>query len=214
VPTRVLVIADSPIVRAGLEAVIGTAASLVSVGAVASADGADAIEAREPDVVVIEQTAGASLGTLPPLSPDAQSRAPALVVVVEHLDVRATSRLLRAGARGVLPRDASPDELVAAIDAAATGLVAIRADALGDLLGPSPHLGAEPATRPVQPLSPRELEILGLLAAGLGNKQVAARLGISEHTVKTHVTSILEKLDAYTRAEAVAIGARLGLILL
>jgi DNA-binding CsgD family transcriptional regulator len=64
------------------------------------------------------------------------------------------------------------------------------------------------------PLSPREREILSLVAEGLGNKIVAARLGISEHTVKTHVTSIFEKLGAESRAEAVAIGARTGVILL
>jgi DNA-binding CsgD family transcriptional regulator len=64
------------------------------------------------------------------------------------------------------------------------------------------------------PLSPREREILGLVADGLGNKIVASRLGISEHTVKTHIASIFTKLGADTRAEAVAIGARQGMILL
>src|SRR5919202_458193 len=78
-------------------------------------------------------------------------------------------------------------------------------------LRPSPQLAAATSN---QPLTPRELEVLGMLAEGLGNKIVAARLGISEHTVKTHVASILPKLDAGTRAEAVAIGARLGLIML
>jgi two-component system, NarL family, response regulator YdfI len=65
-----------------------------------------------------------------------------------------------------------------------------------------------------QPLTRREMEVLGMLAEGLANKNIAARLGISEHTVKTHVASILTKLDAFSRAEAVAIGARQGLILL
>ena len=64
------------------------------------------------------------------------------------------------------------------------------------------------------PLTPRELEVLGMLAEGLANKNIAARLGLSEHTVKTHVASILGKLGAYSRAEAVAIGVRQGLILL
>jgi DNA-binding NarL/FixJ family response regulator len=65
-----------------------------------------------------------------------------------------------------------------------------------------------------QPLTRREIEVLGMLAEGLANKNIAARLQISEHTVKTHVASILTKLDAFSRAEAVAIGARRGLILL
>jgi DNA-binding NarL/FixJ family response regulator len=70
------------------------------------------------------------------------------------------------------------------------------------------------AGAPTQPLTRREIEVLGMLAEGLANKNIAARLGISEHTVKTHVASILTKLDAFSRAEAVAIGARQGLILL
>ena len=65
-----------------------------------------------------------------------------------------------------------------------------------------------------QPLTRREVEMLGMLAEGLANKNIAVRLQISEHTVKTHVASILTKLDAFSRAEAVAIGARQGLILL
>jgi DNA-binding CsgD family transcriptional regulator len=75
---------------------------------------------------------------------------------------------------------------------------------------------AEPRmhTPPGAPLTAREREVLALLAEGLGNKVIAARLGLSEHTVKTHVTAILAKLDADTRAEAVAVGARAGLILL
>jgi DNA-binding CsgD family transcriptional regulator len=67
---------------------------------------------------------------------------------------------------------------------------------------------------PTQPLTPREIEVLGMLAEGLGNKTIARRLGISEHTVKFHVGSILAKLDASSRTEAVTLGARRGLIML
>jgi DNA-binding CsgD family transcriptional regulator len=67
---------------------------------------------------------------------------------------------------------------------------------------------------PAQPLTPREIEVLGMLAEGLGNKTIARRLGISEHTVKFHVGSILAKLDASSRTEAVTLGARRGLIML
>jgi DNA-binding CsgD family transcriptional regulator len=67
---------------------------------------------------------------------------------------------------------------------------------------------------PAQQLTPREIEVLGMLAEGLGNKTIARRLGISEHTVKFHVGSILAKLDASSRTEAVTLGARRGLIML
>jgi DNA-binding NarL/FixJ family response regulator len=71
-----------------------------------------------------------------------------------------------------------------------------------------------PSSRLEEPLTPREIDVLNALADGLGNKQIAARLAISEHTVKTHLAAIFEKLDVSNRTEAVTAGARLGLILL
>lgn len=127
--------------------------------------------------------------------------------VIALLDNPATQApaALRAGARAVLRRDASPNELVAAIEAVAAGLVALHPDAV-----------PRPATAPSvgEPLTRREREILTLLADGLGNKVIAARLGISDHTVKAHVGAIFDKLHVGTRAEAVALGLRLGLIAL
>ena len=98
------------------------------------------------------------------------------------------------------------------MEAAAAGLVAIPADLAGTLR-PS-QARARLLTAAATALTPREVDVLRMLAEGLGNKHVAARLGISEHTVKTHVTSIFEKLGVSTRAEAVATGVRVGLILL
>ncbi|MGH7528065.1 MAG: response regulator transcription factor, partial [Gemmatimonadales bacterium] len=77
-----------------------------------------------------------------------------------------------------------------------------------------PRATSRTMSRPVQPLTARETEVLGMLAEGIGNKLIAARLGISEHTVKTHVAAIFGKLGVSTRAEAVASAARLGLIML
>ena len=122
---------------------------------------------------------------------------------------------IRRGARAVLPRDAEEREILAAIEAVRAGLAVVPAPVAGALATSrsrsSPRLTNAVASTP---LSPREREILALLAEGMGNKIVAARLRISEHTVKTHVASIFQKLGADTRAEAVAIGARSGLILL
>jgi DNA-binding NarL/FixJ family response regulator len=125
---------------------------------------------------------------------------------------------IRRGAGAVLPRDAEGGEILAAIEAVRAGLVVVPAPVAHTLISTTPRATARltggVATPPVASLSPREREILALLAEGMGNKIVAARLGISEHTVKTHVASIFQKLGADTRAEAVAIGARSGLILL
>jgi DNA-binding NarL/FixJ family response regulator len=144
-------------------------------------------------VVIVDGDASLALGRQAPviaLLDDPVAQAPAA---------------LRAGARAVLRRDASPAELVAAIEAVAAGLVVLHPQAV-PRPAPSPS-AAEPLTR-------REREILTLLADGLGNKVIAARLGISDHTVKAHVGAIFDKLHVGTRAEAVALGLRLGLIAL
>ena len=119
-------------------------------------------------------------------------------------------RAVRAGAQAVLPRTASADAIAAAVEAAAAGLVVLPPDALAEAM---PGMAAR-AIAPPEPLSAREAQILALLAEGLVNKQIAARLGISRHTVKTHMAALFHKLGVSTRAEAVAAGARAGVILL
>ena len=115
--------------------------------------------------------------------------------------------------RAVLPAWSSEWELRAAIAAAAEGLLVLHPDFANRALA-APSQAAPDNGPAAQALSPRESEILNLLAVGLGNKQIASQLNISEHTVKFHVSSIFNKLNASSRAEAVAIGARRGLILL
>jgi DNA-binding NarL/FixJ family response regulator len=117
---------------------------------------------------------------------------------------------VRAGARAALPRTAALEAITAALEAAAAGLVVLPADAVGHV---APQAAAQPNGDP-EPLTPREAQILALLAEGLGNKVIAARLGISSHTVKTHIAALFQKLGVSTRAEAVAAGARAGVILL
>lgn len=113
-----------------------------------------------------------------------------------------TSRaLLRAGARGVIGRDAARDDLDAAIAAVSRGYIVLSERYL-DAAGERPKL------------TPRERDVLDMLARGLSNKQIAARLTLAENTVKFHVASILAKLDATTRTQAVTIGVRRGWIML
>jgi DNA-binding NarL/FixJ family response regulator len=119
------------------------------------------------------------------------------------------NQALRAGVRGILPVEVDGNQLSAAIRAIALGLVVLypselrisrQADVVEEIM--------------VEPLTPREREVLQMLAQGKSNREVAARLKISEHTAKFHVASVLGKLRAATRAEAVSIGMRRGLILL
>jgi DNA-binding NarL/FixJ family response regulator len=117
-----------------------------------------------------------------------------------------TQESLRSGARVVLGDEPPPAQIVAAIYAAAAGLVAAPAEEAG-LLPQAAHI-----EEAADPLTPRELEVLEMLAEGLSNKLIAYRLSISDHTAKFHVNSILAKLNAGTRTEAVVRAVRLGLV--
>ena len=204
---RVLVAADSAVVRAGLEALITQTGSLTVAGSVHPDVLAEQIRELEPDVVLVESRRGQE-GPV-----DALFRSgPAFVWLVEQEDAAAIATGLRSGLRAALPRNASADEIAAAIEAAAHGLVVLHPDILASLER------TEPVRRPSGELdgtlTSREIEVLRMLAEGLANKNIAFRLGISEHTVKFHITSIFTKLNTSSRAEAVAIGMRQGLILL
>lgn len=222
---RVAVVADSPVVRAGLLALLGAEPTLVVVDAVAPAalrdeEGAplrELVAAAAPDVVVWAPWR-LDDDTLIALHDDmAEADAPrvAVVLLAELGDDGTAARALRAGVGALLPADAGAAEIAAAVHAAAAGLTALPASLARDLVGASPVTSGPLAREPVgAPLTPREREVLALLAAGLPNKAIAPRLDITEHTVKAHVAAIYHKLGAGNRAEAVVAAARHGLILL
>jgi DNA-binding NarL/FixJ family response regulator len=134
------------------------------------------------------------------------------VVLVWDGDRDAAHDALAAGAMAVLPKSASARAVCVAIEGAMNGL-SVVAQSLRDDPG-STDLAAPPETPEPQPLTPRELEVLAALADGASNKVIARRLGISFHTVKFHIASIFEKLDAESRTEALAEAARRGLVML
>ena len=135
-------------------------------------------------------------------------------VVLIGADSSLLGEAMETGVRAVLPGNCNADELAAAVQAAAAGLVAFPASQLPIFFE------AVPASVETMPdtahgaLSPREVQVLQMMAEGLANKEIAWRLGISEHTVKFHVASILNRLDAGSRTQAVAIGLRRGIIML
>ena len=163
----------------------------------------------EPDVIVVSLGSGDDTALGPAFPPEADS-GPAIVVLGEEPVRDWGPRVLRLGARAVLSNSVGAAELVAAIEAAAVGLVALPPD----LVGTTSRAPVRSEASVAQPLTEREVEVLGLLAAGLGNKGIAGRLAISEHTVKSHVTAVFAKLGVSTRAEAVAAGVRQGLLML
>jgi len=204
---RVLIVAPSFGSRRALEHVVAQDTGLALVAA------SDAPES--PDVIVFDPGPESQV-SLPVLLERQPSRdATPFVVLLEDLDGEMGARALRAGARAVLPRTASAEELSAAVRAAAAGLASLPATIAGALLdGASPDRVPATADSAERILTPRELEILTLLGEGLVNKQIAVRLGISDHTVKTHLAAIYAKLEASNRAEAVATGLRRGLVML
>ena len=213
--TRVLVAADSVVVRAGLEALLAHGNALsVAATVPAGLDLARQIAELHPDVLLLEleQHDADPLATVRALT----ARVPETAIVVLAADARTkwAVEALRAGVRAVLPREATEAEIIAAIDAAAAGLVVLPAATLDVLLPFARAASRSPAMGDREQLTPREIEILNLLAEGLGNKAIAPRLGISEHTVKFHLASIFTKLGVSTRTEAVTMGARLGVIML
>lgn len=214
--TRVLVAAARPTARAGLAAVLHTGTGLEVVGEAASAGDLLALAASQiPEVALIElESATEELSSAIVALP---TELPALALVVLcDADSAWIAAAVRNGVRGILTREAESAEIVAAVGAAAQGLLVLPAATARALL-PVESAAIVPARGGgaiLEPLTPRELEVLRLLGEGLGNKAIALRLRISEHTVKFHVGAVMAKLTAASRTEAVATAARRGLIML
>jgi DNA-binding NarL/FixJ family response regulator len=210
---RVFLIAASPLTRAALQnrlraqglRFVGGAAAVDVLGGDLSDSQADVLlvyAAGEPPEAIIGSLADSDLAAEIPV-----------VVLVDSAMPTTSAQALQSGIRAVLPSEVSTDQLAAALQAAAAGLVVLHPAEL-----PSAFPAATPASQPLaelpEPLTRREREVLQMLAAGLANKEIAARLSISDHTAKFHVAAILGKLGAATRTEAVALGIRRGLVLL
>lgn len=194
---RVLLVAVSPALRAGLRSLLASDSRVNVIGESARLTDFEEIEA---DVVLISASSASSLDLdlpIPELMP---------VLLLTDSAIPSSAAFRDRSAFAILPSDSSADELLAAIHALAQGLV------VGPRAQLFPGESIEPAER--GPLTEREQEVLSLLAKGLANKQIAVTLGISEHTVKFHVSSIYSKLNATNRAEAIRAGLRSGWIAL
>ncbi len=210
---RVFIVASSPLARAGVQTLLG-AREVEIVGSSMNIEslGGHLLDV-EADVILVEASGEQSSAVMDSLAASELSSEAAIVVLSDHFEPGWIAEALQAGVRAVLPSDVSPEQLVAALEAAAAGLIVMHPAEINALLP-----AIEPASRPLaklaETLTRRESEVLQMLASGLANKEIAARLTISEHTVKFHVASILGKLGAGSRTEAVSIGIRRGLVLL
>ncbi len=219
-PLRVLLIAGDPLARAGLATLLAGQPGLTVVGRLAAGlDLPAEVDLYRPDALIFDL--GWDPG-LAPLSRPGLEQAPTslnsladlrelgLPIIALLPDETYAAEAWSAGAQGLLLRQAGSEKLAAALQGAVQGLH-IFDPALTQAIFPAKSLEAAAL---IEPLTPRELEVLQLLAEGLPNKVIARRLDISDHTVKFHVNAILSKLSAQSRTEAVVRATRLGLILL
>ncbi len=201
---RVAIVASRAVSRAGLQSLLASEAALEVVGVFADVSAIDSLpDGPEIDVLLVHAE------RLPPDFEDALLHLPPCVVLTGGHEPGALAEALRAGARAVLPDDAPPEQIAAAIAAVASGLAVLPPEDLPAILaGPRPAQDS-----PAEPLTPREIDVLRRMADGLSNKQIAAALHISDHTVKFHISSIMGKLEAGSRTEAVMRGIRRGLVI-
>jgi len=212
-PIRVVLVDDHAMVRHGLQQLLNADEGIEVVGT--AQDGAEAVDvvARlRPDVVLMDlQMPGVdgveATRRIVAASPDAASRAQ-VVVLTSFSDRERIVAALDAGAVGYLLKDAEPQDLLDGIRAAARGESPLHPRAARELLEARSH-GA-PAT-PTVALTPREAEVLGLVRQGLANKQIARRLGISERTVKAHLTSTFQRIGVVDRTQAALWAERNGI---
>jgi two-component system, NarL family, nitrate/nitrite response regulator NarL len=209
---RLFIVAEDPLVRAGLAALLAEQPSCVLVGqAGGGEETAVMMDSYHPDVVIwdVGWTAEPDLAWLS----DWFETLPALLVLLDEAD--AVPELWAAGVRGLLWRNATAEQMIAAGQAVNQGLAVLDADLVNKLLPDEEMVYASAGLESLsEPLTPREHEVLQLLAEGLTNKAIAQQLAVSEHTVKFHVTAIMSKLDAQSRTEAVVRATRLGLFIL
>ncbi|MFF0296501.1 response regulator [Kitasatospora sp. NPDC004615] len=207
---RVLVVDDHPVVRRGLRAMVDDLPDVTAVGE--AADGAAALgllatlpAEQRPHVVLMDLQMGTGMhGVEATRRITALPDPPAVLVLTTYSTDADILAAVEAGATGYLLKDAPPEDLAAAIHATARGETVLAPPVAARLLG------RVRAGRPT--LSPREAEILQLLAEGLPNRQISKRLFISEATVKTHLVHVYEKLGVDSRTSAVAAGLAAGLI--
>jgi DNA-binding NarL/FixJ family response regulator len=207
---RVLIVSASPLARGGLAAMLEGMGGTKAVGSAGISEAASLAGQLLPDVALVDVGDG-ELEDLDPIARLAAAQ-PGLPIVALAADQGGLAQALAFGASALLPVGVDPDTLAAALKASARGLVSIPRHEMATLLPHDERIDPT-VNAPMESLTPRELEVLQLMARGLTNRQIARRLDISEHTVKFHAGSVLGKLSARSRAEAVARAIGLGWIL-
>ncbi len=207
---RVVVVDDHAIVREGLRALLVATHGFELVASVGT--GAEALRcavADHPDVLVLDVNLPDASGI--EIAHQVRRAAPhvGIVMLTMYDDEATVLAAMRAGAMGYVLKGADPDEVIRAIAAVASGSAILSPEVASRTLAAMAGTRAEQV--PFATLTPREREVLNLIAAGLGNATIAARLDLSPRTVGNHVTSIFAKLNVATRAQAIVAAREAGL---
>lgn len=207
-PLRLLIVAGDPLARSALATTFDSLPRCQVLGLSNPSTAVDYIAElqEEAGLDVVVWDGGWEAGSI--AASDFSSLDVGVLVLLQNEDQ--VEDAWAAGARAMVRRDAAPELLAAALAAAGQGLIVIENELAPSFLS----LGAGREEGPVEELTPRELQVLQLLAEGLTNKGIAGALGISPHTVKFHVNGILNKLNAQSRTEAVVRATKLGLLAL
>ena len=211
---RVLLVDDERLVRAGFRMILKAESDIDVVGE--AANGVEAVEEarkRRPDVVLMD----IRMPTLDGLEATRRilagpDRRPRVIVLTTFDRDEYVYEALRAGASGFLLKDAPEDRLTAAIRVAAEGGSMFAPSATRRLIEEFVQKAPRQAPPQLEELTPRELEVLRLIASGLSNEEIAGKLVVSEHTAKTHVAHILRKLNLRDRTQAVVLAYESGIV--
>jgi two-component system, NarL family, response regulator LiaR len=229
-PIRVAIVDDHPMVRVGLKSFLELSSEVTVVGE--QDNGLDAVTMAantDIDVLLMDLVMPGEMDGIAAIQViSEQNPITRIIALTSYVEPDRILSAISAGAVGYLHKDVMPDDLLGAIRQAAGGRIILEPQALEVLRNHHVSAGAPLSTRNPSapeatpsstnraslqsPLTGREQEVLSALAQGLSNKEIAASLGITEKTVKVHISHILAKLDVYDRTQAVIAAARLGLI--
>jgi DNA-binding NarL/FixJ family response regulator len=215
---RIVLVDDHTLVREGIRTLLGLVEDIELVGEAASGRGALQVVAEtQPDVLLLDMRMPEGDGLFVVRELAQRGQLPATLILTTFDDDAAAIEVVRAGARGFLLKDVTLERLVSAVRALAAGetliqpaLTARAQQKLGEATRAPGAAGA--ATADAEPMTPREREVLRLLAAGYSNREIARALFIAEGTVKNHVSNILTKMAVRDRTRAVLKAAERGLL--
>jgi len=213
-PIRVLIADDHALFRQGVRRLLDTASDIQVVGEAAS--GTEALRLVEdlaPDIVLLDVSMPGPSGVEVARVVKTTSPRTRVIIVTVFTNEEFLFEAIKAGAMGYLLKDSSPEELIRAVRVVAQGEGLIAPAMAGKIFKEFARAADTREAAPlVTPLTQREVEILQHVAAGLANKEIASRLGISERTVKNHLSNIMEKLQVNSRTQAAVYALKSGLV--